>query len=575
MKKYLKLLNNNIYIAGLIVILITSLKAHAQNPGNLIGNIQRDYQTFQEDITIGAEEYPRYTSGHLNLIYNYKKITVGGRLELYHNVAPGSGLEQYEGMGVSNKFIQFKHKKIDLTAGNIYDEFGNGLIFKTYFDPNLGVDNSISGFRFKSIPMKGVYITAITGKQRNAWDKQNPDFLKQPGYMQDEEDFAHGLVSAFNADIALNETITKNWESNINIGASFVTKHEVDNDPIYKLPENVGAFNGRMNISKRNTSIQIDYAHKINDPSSDNNFIYQNGNGLIITTNYSRKGLGVSIGAKRIQNMSFRSNRKGQFQDFNINYITPFTKQQSYALATIYPYISQPNGEMGMQLDIYYKIPKKTKIGGQYGVDVNFNFSNSFDIHKTIIDENTSLNQRGSLGYNSDFFKKGAHKLFQEINLEISKKVNRSLKLIGTYIHLINNDKVLVSQPLLENQEHEIIYANIFILESIIKMPKKGSLRPSMRTEIQHLNTKQHFGNWAMGLIECKLSKWFFSFQDMYNYGHPDKPHYYSISSGYSKGSHRISLTYGKQRKGLFCVGGVCRDVPASNGFTLSLTSSF
>ena len=145
--------------------------------------------------------------------------------------------------------------------------------------------------------------------------------------------------------------------------------------------------------------------------------------------------------------------------------------------------------------------------------------------------------------------------------------------------NVINNDKILVSQPLLENQEHEIIHANIFILESMIKLPSiqtlSGSLKQSMRTELQHLGTQQHFRNWAMGLIEYKLSKWFFSLQDMYNYGHPDKPHYYSISSGYNKGAHRISLTYGKQRKGLFCVGGVCREVPASNGFSISITSSF
>ena len=117
------------------------------------------------------------------------------------------------------------------------------------------------------------------------------------------------------------------------------------------------------------------------------------------------------------------------------------------------------------------------------------------------------------------------------------------------------------------------------ILESLIKLPniqkKVGSLKQSMRTEFQHLSTKQHFGNWAMALIEYKLSKWFFSFQDMYNYGHPDQPHYYSISSGYNKGVHRVALTYGKQRKGLFCVGGVCREVPAANGFSISITSSF
>jgi len=141
-----------------------------------------------------------------------------------------------------------------------------------------------------------------------------------------------------------------------------VTKNESDNNPVYYVPENVGAFNSRINISKGNMAINIDYATKINDPSSDNNFTYNKGNGLIATTTYSQKGLGVSAGIKRIQNMSFRSNRKGQFQEFNINYITPFTKQQAYSLATIYPYTSQPNGEMGSQIDVYYKMPKKTKL---------------------------------------------------------------------------------------------------------------------------------------------------------------------------------------------------------------------
>jgi hypothetical protein len=34
-------------------------------------------------------------------------------------------------------------------------------------------------------------------------------------------------------------------------------------------------------------------------------------------------------------------------------------------------------------------------------------------------------------------------------------------------------------------------------------------------------------------------------------------------------------MSYGKQRAGIFCVGGVCRNVPASNGFAISITSSF
>ncbi|HML86108.1 MAG TPA: DUF6029 family protein [Bacteroidales bacterium] len=34
-------------------------------------------------------------------------------------------------------------------------------------------------------------------------------------------------------------------------------------------------------------------------------------------------------------------------------------------------------------------------------------------------------------------------------------------------------------------------------------------------------------------------------------------------------------MSYGRQREGLLCVGGVCRQVPAATGFTLTLTTSF
>ena len=230
---------------------------------------------------------------------------------------------------------------------------------------------------------------------------------------------------------------------------------------------------------------------------------------------------------------------------------------------------------MGTQIDIYYMIPKKSRLGGKYGTNINMNFSNVFNIDKSLSLDASSLDESGTIGYNSNILKLGKDKLFQEFNLEISKKINRNLKFITTYINVVNNDKLLKSQAILENKNHEIIKANIFIVESIIKLPSIQSKKNSMRVELQHLGTKQHFGNWAMGLIEYKISKLFLSIQDLYNYGHPNQPHYYSTSIGYNNGANRISISYGKQRAGLFCVGGVCREVPAANGFLISLTSSF
>ena len=160
----------------------------------------------------------------------------------------------------------------------------------------------------------------------------------------------------------------------------------------------------------------------------------------------------------------------------------------------------------------------------------------------------------------------------EELNIELKKKVNRKLKLSSTYINIYNNDKVLKAQKILENSSHEEISANIFIAEGEYRIKPKYTLK----SELQHLHTNQHFGNWGMILIEANMDRFFFSIQDLYNYGHPeDAAHYYSLTLGMVKNSHRLELRYGKVRAGLFCVGGICREVPASNGFSINLTSTF
>jgi len=166
-----------------ILIIIISFQANSQNYGSLSGNLQLNYQTFQEDSSIDAEAREPYTSGYTNLLYNYNQFTVGTRIEAYNNTIPG--FSEYEGYGIGNKFIQFKNNIVDVTVGDFYDEFGSGLIFRTYFDPNIGVDNAIEGLRLKVVPVEGIYITGLIGKQRSHWEKSDV------------------LIRAFNTDISI------------------------------------------------------------------------------------------------------------------------------------------------------------------------------------------------------------------------------------------------------------------------------------------------------------------------------------------------------------------------------------
>ena len=133
--------------------------------------------------------------------------------------------------------------------------------------------------------------------------------------------------------------------------------------------------------------------------------------------------------------------------------------------------------------------------------------------------------------------------------------------------------------------------ANLFagIVSSIIAVAdvsykiKKGH---TIRLELQELlseddatATNHADGDWHMVLAEYTISpNWFFTIQDMYNYGNyyeEKQLHYVNTSIGFLKGANRFEIGYGKKRAGIFCVGGVCKEVPSSNGFSLNISSSF
>ena len=524
--------------------------------GHLSGNFQSNSQLYYEDADLGitSENLPSekfLINSFANLLYTTSNFSAGIRYEANHNVLLGFD-KRYNGEGITYRYTQFNKDGLDITLGNFYEQFGSGMILRAFEERNLGYDNAFDGIRLKYSPFKGVYLKSLIGRQRLYFDK------------------AEGIVRGFDGEISLNESFESlsDIKTQVMIGGSFVSKFQKDLDPIYILPENVASWGSRFSIFHGKWIMGAEYVYKYNDPSATNNFIYKEGQALLANLGYSQKGFGFSLAAKRIDNMSFNSDRNLSGQEVSINFLPALTKQHTYALATIYPYGTIANGEMGLQADLNYKIKKGTLLGGKYGVGILANFSNAYSIHKSPINEDTAIGESGTLGYTSDFFKVGDDKYFQEYSLEISKKINRKLKLIGTYLNTHYNSNFIVGYG-----NYGMIKAGIWILETQYKLKPKHSLR----TEFQHLKTAQHEGNWAMGLVEYTVSPhYFIAIQNLYNYGNKiNKTHYPNISAGYTKNTTRFALGYGKQREGIFCVGGVCRNVPKSNGFSLSITSSF
>ena len=556
-------LRNKILFSLIIFLIVQVNGQDLKSPGVISGNIQTIGQYYQEDTIINAAlpEHLYGFNGFANVNYQKGDFRAGIRYESYLNTLEGYPTS-FSGTGIGYRYLSWNSDNVGVTIGNFYDQFGSGMIFRAYEERQLGIDNSLDGIRLTYEPVNGVYLKGMVGKQRHIF---------MDGLVN-----GNGIIRAFDSELNLNELLysSNSWKFKATVGGSFVSKFNTDNNTnFFDLPKNVGASSVRVNLRYNKIRFSGEYVHKINDPYPDNqdsrfNYIYKNGEGILLNLGYSTKGFAVDFSAKHMDNMLWRStNVNVGPTDLLIGYLPALTKQHTYNLAaTLYPYATNFYGEIAYQLDVLYKIPKKTTLGGRYGTSVAINFATAYVPERNFIDDmETTRNS-----YTTSFFARSDSILLQDFNVEIKRKINKKLKFSLNYFNFIfNDDAVKVANY------YKIINAQIAVMDLTYKINRHHSLR----FETQAMWTDEDKGDWLFGQIEYTFSPhWYIAVLDQYNSGNDDlkkRVHYGLISAGYINGSHRFSFQYGKQRAGVFCVGGVCRAVPASNGLTFSFTSSF
>jgi hypothetical protein len=347
-----------------------------------------------------------------------------------------------------------------------------------------------------------------------------------------------------------------------------VNKHEgeedIMTDALHKLnlPTHVNAFDVRARFQKGNVSLLAEYAGKSQDPSFDNGYIYRRGHVAMLSGSYSKRGVSLLLQVKRSDNMTFRSRRTMTGISSSINHLPAFTMEHTYTLPASYPYATNPNGEWAYQAEGAYTFKPKTLFGGRYGTTLKLEFS-----HVHAIDQQPkTLNGQvaGSDGYHSDFWKWGSQTYYQDLNVQVEKRITKSLRVNLMYMNQLYNMTAIEG-------EGGMIHADILVGEAKYRI----SPHLSLRSELQYLFTKQDEGDWAFGLLELSMAPhWMVSISDNYNVG-DTHVHYYMGSVAYSTGAHRLQVGYGRTRASYQCSGGVCRFVPASKGLSLSYNYNF
>lgn len=558
-------MKNNFFV---FLTLLSVGTLFSQEKGSFNGGFESNAQWYLNDTGLKDEfnnptvhpEQPIRSNNYLFVNYNYKNWSAGLQVESYEqnallNMNPG-----YKGTNVATYFVRYKTEKIDITAGYFYEQFGSGLLLRSWEDRALGINNALRGGRVIYKPFSNLTLKGLVGQQRTGFD------------------VANSVIYGFDAEVDLKETFGFQT-SDLSLGLSYVGRDEKADLVNQQFDDLTNGFAGRINFTHNSFYASSEVNYKTKDAvvqvfDQVNNGLVKTGSALLINSGYSKKGFGINATVRRLENMSFFSERGAKGNEFNdkiMNFVPSLTKQQHYNLANIYVYQAQPSvlladvnvvkaGEIGGQIDVFYDIKKGTKLGGKYGTKVAVNASNwnalagTFDIFNP-------------QDYRTEFFSLGK-KYYTDFNIEVTKKWNNKWQSAFSYVNQYYNKKLVEGTA-------GVVHTNAVAAEATYRFTPTQSVR----VVGEHLWADYDKKNWAGSTVEYNMNaKLSFYVSDLYNYGNDadyQRNHYYSVGGAYRVNSTRIALNYGRQRGGLVCVGGVCRVVQESSGISLSLNTSF
>ncbi len=516
----------------LVFGLLTNVFIIAQTDnGHFSGSFESYTQFYHKDDKIGAvvPQDKIGSNNFLKLDYNYKQFTAGLQFEAYLPAIQGFPFSENSGKLV-NKYFRYTANNFSIQVGDFYEQFGSGLAFRAWENRQIGINNALEGANIHVAPLSFLTIKAIYGRQRKVFA------------------YANSNVRGLDAEIDFSKTGKTTPETRVAAGFSYVSRYQLYTGPITDFPATVNATSTRLDIGGAVASASFEYVYKKRDPHDANNFDNTSGKAFLTNLSLATGNFGALLTFRTLENMDFRSERESLQSIGLMNYIPSLTKQHDYLTTNIYVYNAQAMGEIGGQVDLFYNAPKGTGPGGKFGSKFSLNFS-SYSGHND----------------SEDLFSFGDNEYFHDLNFEWKKKWSEKFTTIFLYQNIFYNKLVIEGEPVPD------VKTNTVVLNALIKYAKKKAAR----FELQHLATRQDKGNWAAALTEFSFApKWTFYLSDLYNYGKTDT-HYATIGGSYTNRGTRFGLSYGRQRAGLFCVGGVCRFVPAATGVTATLTTTF
>lgn len=534
------------------VFLASAFSLHAvaeETPsGNSEGYVTGSFETntngyVKDDRTTSTVPDGNFGSNnYLKLDYYNSRFTAGIQLEGYAPALVGYSSD-LKGVNLTNYYVSWKDDYFSITAGTVYDQFGSGLLFRSWEDRAIGLNNAVTGARLTYSYNDILNVKALWGMPRFGM-KHSQTQVKGA----DASFVISNLFDIRNTYLALEGSVLDRYEA-------LDANRRADG-----CSPNTTGWSARLNAESHGFFLKAEYVdagqkYYYNTSYAGEGQMYhrKRGNAQLVETGYNGGGLGVNLSLRRLEWMDSKVVNDAASNVNMLNYVPALCTQYTYMLTTLHPYGARTgeissrftnSGEIGGQVDVFYNVRRGTWLGGKRGMKVHANFST----YHTIAEEGS--------------FKPG-NLLFRDMSVDIEKQWTRKFKSVLLWSYQEYTPSYGASKT--------TYLSNIIVADLLYKFT--SSL--SARMELQYLFTYEDQKDWMAALLEVNFAPhWSVYAADMYNHG-MTKVHYYNGGFSWSKSRTKVALGYGRYKAGYICSGGVCRQIPAYTGANLSVTMMF
>ena len=533
------------------LFLIVCFSGNLWAQGTFSGDLMTNMNFFQRDESIKAAGNPLYdnalsgSEGWLDLRYSINGFTFFARADGFNNSNLKNPIAPSSDFGLGAWSISKDVGDLSITVGSIYDQLGSGILFRSYEDRGLLIDNALIGLELKYKLTGNVTLKGFTGQQKDNNQVNNVRYAPIIKGFNAEGDFNAGKVHLVPGLGVLNRTLDAT-----SMAAVVNTIDAQDTNNRFSPMYNMYAFSVYNTLTYKGLSWYVEACYKTHEAitvpgydvpnathadSASTMLIDKPGNVEYTSINYGRKGIALSLTGKRTQDFVMRTSPNETLLNGMLNWQPVVAVLRPERLMARYTPASQDVSEMA----------------GTANLTLSPNDVTNFTVTYTHI--NTLDN----------------HELYREAYVDGFYQGLKNWIFQGGVQYMEYNIVAYQSEG---SQDHPIVYSVTPFADITYRFTEKQSLR----AEVQYMDTKQDWGSWAFALLEFDIApKWSFTVSDMVNvipnknddnHNYSSTPNnYYNIFVAYTKGPHRFTLAYVKQVDGINCSGGV----------KATLTSSF